>query len=267
MAAVPGFIVSYAVLAALTASATSAQWGSVRVNLALCALAAAWMLLPLHPGLRKRTPVMAVFVTGIIIITAVLVIRDPWFGFFTPIGYGLSFRLLPWPWQLPGVAAAAVVAATAQAHGVNKDTLPGLAAYGGMIALNVLLIAASSGSFTGSRSNMTNANRRLTSWARRTAGSRRRWRRTRACTGSCWSRPGRRGILDERHRMAQEIHDTLAQGLTGIVTQLQAAEQAAGDPVRWRRHFAAATGLARENLSEARRSVHALRPRRWRRPG
>jgi signal transduction histidine kinase len=68
------------------------------------------------------------------------------------------------------------------------------------------------------------------------------------------------GILDERQRMAREIHDTLAQGLTGIVTQLQAAEQAADDPARWRRHFAAATRLARESLSEARRSVDALRP-------
>ena len=34
------------------------------------------------------------------------------------------------------------------------------------------------------------------------------------------------GVLDERQRMAGEIHDTLAQGLTGIVTQLEAAEQA-----------------------------------------
>jgi len=68
------------------------------------------------------------------------------------------------------------------------------------------------------------------------------------------------GILDERQRMAREIHDTLAQGLTGIVTQLQAAEHAADDPAGWRRHFAAATRLARESLTEARRSVDALRP-------
>ena len=39
-------------------------------------------------------------------------------------------------------------------------------------------------------------------------------------------------MLDERQRMAREIHDTLAQGLTGIVTQLQAAEQAARRPGR-----------------------------------
>ena len=68
------------------------------------------------------------------------------------------------------------------------------------------------------------------------------------------------GVLDERHRMAREIHDTLAQGLAGIITQLQAAEQAEHEPVEWRRHFGAAIGLARESLSEARRSVHALRP-------
>src|SRR6202050_5242221 len=43
------------------------------------------------------------------------------------------------------------------------------------------------------------------------------------------------GMLDERQRMAREIHDTLAQGLTGIITQLQAAEQAADDPAGWAR--------------------------------
>ena len=68
------------------------------------------------------------------------------------------------------------------------------------------------------------------------------------------------GVLDERQRMAREIHDTLAQGLTGIITQLQAAEQASQDPPERRRHFDAAVTLARESLTEARRSVHALRP-------
>jgi signal transduction histidine kinase len=68
------------------------------------------------------------------------------------------------------------------------------------------------------------------------------------------------GVQDERQRMAREIHDTLAQGLTGIITQLQAAEPAADEPAGWRRHFDAATRLARESLSEARRSVEALRP-------
>ena len=59
--------------------------------------------------------------------------------------------------------------------------------------------------------------------------------------------------------MAREIHDTLAQGLIGVVTQLQAAG-AADEPAVWRRHHDSAIDLARESLTEARRSVHALRP-------
>ncbi len=43
------------------------------------------------------------------------------------------------------------------------------------------------------------------------------------------------GAGDERQRMAREIHDTIAQGLTGIVTQLEAAQQTGDDaPRRWR---------------------------------
>jgi signal transduction histidine kinase len=65
--------------------------------------------------------------------------------------------------------------------------------------------------------------------------------------------------MDERQRMAREIHDTLAQGLTGIITQLQAAAQS-GRPADRDRRVEAAIRLARDSLSEARRSVHELRP-------
>ena len=68
-------------------------------------------------------------------------------------------------------------------------------------------------------------------------------------------------VLEERQRLAREIHDTLAQGLTGVVTQLEAAEAALQDrPEAARGHLDTARCLARESLGEARRSVHALRP-------
>ena len=67
------------------------------------------------------------------------------------------------------------------------------------------------------------------------------------------------GTADERQRMAREIHDTLAQGLTGIITQLEAAQQTASDAERERR-IGNAKRLARDSLAEARRSVQALRP-------
>lgn len=69
------------------------------------------------------------------------------------------------------------------------------------------------------------------------------------------------GILEEQQRLAQEIHDTIAQGLVGIITQLGAAQQAKDNRESRQRHLNFALSLARESLAEARRSVQALRPR------
>jgi signal transduction histidine kinase/ligand-binding sensor domain-containing protein len=65
-------------------------------------------------------------------------------------------------------------------------------------------------------------------------------------------------ILDERSRMSREIHDTLAQGLTGIISQLQAAELLTEEDER-QKHFGLAKQLAKENLREARNWVAELR--------
>jgi len=69
-------------------------------------------------------------------------------------------------------------------------------------------------------------------------------------------------ILEERTRMARDIHDTLAQGFTGVIVQLDTAVEALRDeePEAAANHIGRARELARESLSEARRSVHALRP-------
>jgi signal transduction histidine kinase len=69
-------------------------------------------------------------------------------------------------------------------------------------------------------------------------------------------------VLEERNRMARDIHDTLAQGLTGVIVQLQAAEDATSKGYKKdaRNHLQNARELARHGLSEARRSVRALRP-------
>ncbi len=69
------------------------------------------------------------------------------------------------------------------------------------------------------------------------------------------------GMLAERHRLAGEIHDTLAQGFTSIVTLVQAAETGL-DPaaIEVRRHLDMALATARDNLAEARALVGALTP-------
>jgi signal transduction histidine kinase len=69
-------------------------------------------------------------------------------------------------------------------------------------------------------------------------------------------------VLDERNRMARDIHDTLAQGFAGVILQLEAAEDAisCGHQKEGDKHLHRAADLARQSLIEARRSVHALRP-------
>ena len=68
------------------------------------------------------------------------------------------------------------------------------------------------------------------------------------------------GITDESQRIAGEIHDTIAQGLTGVITQLEAANQVKSDPAELQRRLDNATSLARESLAEARRSMRAILP-------
>jgi PAS domain S-box-containing protein len=72
----------------------------------------------------------------------------------------------------------------------------------------------------------------------------------------------RAAVVEERNRMARDIHDTLAQGFTGVIVQLEAAEDAVSCGCRKEadNHLHRAGELARQSLSEARRSVHALRP-------
>lgn len=69
-------------------------------------------------------------------------------------------------------------------------------------------------------------------------------------------------ILAERNRMARDIHDTLAQGFTGVIVQLEAAEDAKQRKLDTEvdHHIRCAVDLARESLKEARRSIGALRP-------
>lgn len=69
------------------------------------------------------------------------------------------------------------------------------------------------------------------------------------------------GTAAERERLAREIHDTLAQGFTSIVTLAEAIESELDtDPAAARRHVELAARTARENLAEARTMVAALAP-------
>jgi PAS domain S-box-containing protein len=69
-------------------------------------------------------------------------------------------------------------------------------------------------------------------------------------------------VIAERNRMARDIHDTLAQGFTGVIVQLEATADATAKGLHREAeaHLSRAGLLARASLNEARRSVRALRP-------
>ena len=71
----------------------------------------------------------------------------------------------------------------------------------------------------------------------------------------------RQAALEERNRIARDIHDTLTQGFAAILMQLQAAQRSAASlPPNVAASIETAIDLARTHMIEARRSVGALRP-------
>jgi signal transduction histidine kinase len=71
----------------------------------------------------------------------------------------------------------------------------------------------------------------------------------------------RKAVLEERNRLARDIHDNLAQGFAAILMQLQAAQrEAPGLEPGLAHKLETAVELARTHMVEARRSVGTLRP-------
>jgi signal transduction histidine kinase len=71
----------------------------------------------------------------------------------------------------------------------------------------------------------------------------------------------RKAVLEERNRIARDIHDTLAQGFAAILMQLQSIQRWLPSlPMEAAESIETAVDLARTHMIEARRSVGALRP-------
>jgi signal transduction histidine kinase len=255
-------ILPYVMLVAASAFAPIVYPGLARslITLSIAGLAGLWLLwgFTLHPAWRQRPRWMTVFFVVLAALMAVLVIRAPLFGFFSYTGYFFTFHL-PRRLRMPAVAVVAVITATSQDGGLPKPTATHLALYACLVLVNVLVASGLVWfAYVGTEQNnrrreavaeLSEANRKLEITLAENAG----------LHEQLLTQAREAGVADERQRMAREIHDTLAQSLAGIITQLQAADQVSRDEQR-RRHLDAAQQLARESLSEARRSVHALRP-------
>jgi signal transduction histidine kinase len=229
--------------------------------LGLAAFAALWIAFVRGPyATRALHKVRAgVYYAGLLGCLAALIVLNPFFAFFAFTGY-LHVTYLPGWWKAPAIAGAATLMAlsqvggVAQLHGVGIFGFAVLAPVNTAIAGALTYVALMDDRRSAQREEMLKerdeANRRLQLMMEENAG----------LHAQLVTQAREAGALDERQRMAGEIHDTLAQGLIGILAQLEAAQVADADPRRRHRHLELADRLARDSLAEARRSVQALRP-------
>lgn len=221
----------------------------------LVVVAAAWVLLgdALAPARVRDHPWHpAVHLTGMLALAALLMDRQVVFFMFAIMGYFHAGRLRPRGVVYVGVAAASLT--------INWFTWGKLAdasteAVLGFVALTVLQTLLIGSGVLG-----TEHVRELSEQRRQTV---RQLEATLAENEGLHAQlvvqAREAGVHDERQRLARDIHDTLAQGFTGIITQLEAARHTEDGPAL-SRHLQVATDLARRSLDEARRSVQALGP-------
>jgi signal transduction histidine kinase len=225
------------------------------VTLALVAAAAGWVYAGhtrASAERRERTAPMLVYFAGMLALATALMTRDTIFVLFAITGFFHAWHLGAWP-----LGSAAVLATSVAINTVTigfPGTLQDAVAFTALIAIQSAAI--STGLVLGEKGREQDEKRkqmvaRLEAALEENAG----------LHAQLLSQAREAGVLDERQRMAGEIHDSLAQGLTGIITQVQAAQRVWHTPDQSREHVDRALGLARESLAEARRSVQALRPR------
>ncbi|MFE0425149.1 sensor histidine kinase [Streptomyces sp. NPDC058953] len=225
--------------------------------LGLVAVSVLWVLFGHTLPIRRRTlrPVPAgIFFVGLLALCTTLMTYSDIFLVFTVAGFFHAYLLRPWPLGVLGVLATSV-ALNGSALRVWADPATDvLAEFILIVAVQTAAIGV--GILLTARSEPEERKReelveRLEAALHENAG----------LHAQLVAQARESGAQDERQRLAGEIHDTLAQGLAGIITQLQAAERAASARGETDEHVARALRLARGSLTEARRSVRALAPR------
>jgi signal transduction histidine kinase len=248
-----GFVLlGFATLLGISAGDPDPVWRLT--TLAIAAGAAIWIFV-----LYTRRPQpnsehllrLDLFFVGLLVFATVLMLRHPLFFIFMIAGFFYATVLRPLPLAVVGVFATSVLINTLIA-GFPQNA----EAWTWYLAIiTVQTIAISAGAVIGEKVTEQNEERRqavsrLQAALEENAG----------LHAQLLTQAREAGVLDERQRMAREIHDTIAQGLTGIITQLEAADHAKDRPDDRDRHIETAKRLARESLAEARRSVEASMP-------
>ena len=225
------------------------------VVVGLAALAAIWILVFYNwrrPQWRQPTGLMLVYFVGLLILGWLLEARSGSFIAFVIIGF-LQASII-FPVGLAAVAAAATSCVIYLAPAGSNWTEP--RNWASLAFLVLLQTAAVTGGNYVSLRIMEEQEQRK----KMVADLENALKENAGLQVQLVVQAREAGMLDERQRLAAEIHDTLAQGLAGIITQLEAAEGLPGNGAEWRNHIEKAQTLARQSLTEARRSVQALGP-------
>lgn len=220
----------------------------------LVAVTAAWTLAMYtlrSPRWTGRTGPMLTYVAGQQVLAALLMTQHPIFFVFAVIGFVQAYDLLPPQWAFVSVGATSLIVNLIP--GGVPDTSKRIAIAAASVFLQTCLIGLF-GNLSHRFNERSEERRRLVAELQTVIAE------NNGLHAQLLIQAREAGIQDERQRMAREIHDTIAQGLAGIITQLQAADQARPRPEQREWHLEQARVLARESLTAARRSVAALRP-------
>jgi signal transduction histidine kinase len=223
------------------------------ITLGVAVVAGLWVLCldtinPTWQEEQVRLPL--IYYLGLLALAAVLILRAPWYGLFGLTGYFRAFNCFTGVRRFIAVGLNASLIALSQVGGWEGFRQTGLPSF--LVVWSVNIVMAGAFTYFGWRT-VERDEKRKQALAELAAAL----EENKGLHAQLLAQAREAGVLDERQRMAREIHDTIAQGLAGIITQLEAAAQ---NPVEWQRYAGTAEALARESLTEARRSVHAVRP-------
>ncbi|MGI5428734.1 sensor histidine kinase [Streptomyces sp. CA-179760] len=184
---------------------------------------------------------------------------NPFFAFYAAAGFVGPDRLLRGRPLKLGLLATAVTIAGSQSGGMPLHGPLNWAVFGGLVCIHIalLIVFGQLAVREEERSRIQTAT--ISELERTNAALQQALDENAALHAQLLVQAREAGVADERRRLAAEIHDTIAQGLTGIIAQLQVVANAPDLAVA-RTHLERASDLARHSLGEARRSVHNLAP-------
>jgi signal transduction histidine kinase len=228
--------------------------GGPPTTIALGVAAAGWIYIGytrLPEPRRDHQARLVVFFAGLLLLASLLMLRQSLFFVFMISGFFYATTLRPFALTVAGIAVTSILVNSLLAG--LPTTATAWTFYLVIIAIQTVVLSVAT--FAADKVSEQNDQRRDT-----VARLEQALAENAGLHAQLLTQAREAGVLEERQRMAREIHDTIAQGLTGIITQLEAARTAGDRDDERERHVANADRLARESLSEARRSVEGSVP-------